>query len=592
MVALGLRRRLLVLARQLKTALAPDAAALPDLASCIDALCDAINESLPTGQIHKRGRGRTRDLGDETPKRITRLMNKLCYARRMRDRAETRLRALQKAKEHDAKHRMTAYVLAKVGLSSPSASARSFADAWSDLVGVGASGCGRTTIGCARDGFSIVVRCLYLEMLENSSRRSALARSLVAAQCASVGACARGTPLVVGVALHFHDEASLRLRSELDSSRASLPGYVFAPSRGRSSKVMQHAVWVEVGSGEPRRLVPTELCALANKSARVVARSLFEVLRTFAACLQAGFGAVSAAEKPWLFHIVVGDGVNTNAAAARILLSWALRDLAYFTYFLFVVKCASHQANLAICSAVTGIPAVCAACNSREAIAMPDSLRCRADRAGAAGSPHRAVCGVIVRIFKYLVSMYYEEFLSSLSAHCARLSFTAQTPADAQRAEMWSGLATLYGEGVIPQMLLACLNSGLDSWTHSLPAAPAPVAARAPGAGEEDSQQHAVRNALAEILRRRLLVVDEHPTMTRFFTFKGHVEAMLLLHFLGIAPSVFTTGSIKVLLKKLEAIAERDCFPSVAQHATVPSAHGACSSAARPHPPHLRTAPL
>ena len=38
---------------------------------------------------------------------------------------------------------------------------------------------------------------------------------------------------------------------------------------------------------------------------------------------------------------------------------------------------------------------------------------------------------------------------------------------------------------------------------------------------------------LLELLRRRLLVVDEHPTLSRMFTFRPHVDALLLMLFLG-----------------------------------------------------------
>ena len=68
--------------------------------------------------------------------------------------------------------------------------------------------------------------------------------------------------------------------------------------------MMQHSVWIQVGGQGPRRFVPTELCALANKTANVIARSLYEVLMTAAKRLQAGFGRGA---RPWLTHVLVGD---------------------------------------------------------------------------------------------------------------------------------------------------------------------------------------------------------------------------------------------------------------------------------------------
>ena len=58
----------------------------------------------------------------------------------------------------------------------------------------------------------------------------------------------------------------------------------------------------------------------------------------------------------WFAHILVGDGVATNEAAARIVLAELKRRPLEggFRYVMLVVKCANHQANLAIGSAVGG----------------------------------------------------------------------------------------------------------------------------------------------------------------------------------------------------------------------------------------------
>ena len=40
---------------------------------------------------------------------------------------------------------------------------------------------------------------------------------------------------------------------------------------------------------------------------------------------------------------------------------------------------------------------------------------------------------------------------------------------------------------------------------------------------------------LVDLLRQRILVVHEQPTLTRTFNFAGHFECLLLLQFLGIA---------------------------------------------------------
>ena len=76
-------------------------------------------------------------------------------------------------------------------------------------------------------------------------------------------------------------------------------------------------------------------------------------------------------------------------------------------YFLIVIRCASHQANLAVTSAVTGR----AACTAARC-ARPAALCARQD--DDSESPHRTVCGAIVRLFKYMISDYYTDFAANL----------------------------------------------------------------------------------------------------------------------------------------------------------------------------------
>jgi hypothetical protein len=299
---------------------------------------------------------------------LKRTQNKLQHARRRYKTAEAALRALQRARDDEPAHCITAEFVAKVALSAPSSSSRAFADAWADLIGVGAVGCSRRTIGRVRDAFSEVVKELYLDQVERAARRSRAAETLETAR--ALGAGSRLADFVV--LLHLHDEASLRLRSSSDVGAA--------PSRGRSSKVMQHSVWVQVGGQGPRRFVPTELCALANKTANVIARSLYEVLKTAATRVQAGFGRGT---RPWLIHVLVGDGVASNEAAAKVLLPWAKRDLSALRCLIVSVKCASHQVNLSIGIAVAGIPAICAAGNSSVVAERSDALGYRQQHADA-----------------------------------------------------------------------------------------------------------------------------------------------------------------------------------------------------------------
>ena len=119
----------------------------------------------------------------------------------------------------------------------------------------------------------------------------------------------------------------------------------------------------------------------------------------------------------------------------------------------------------------------------------------------------------------------------------------------------WADLQKLYGAGVISDGLLQCLNGGLDDWSHCLTSrsASSPVvsagaspassaAAQAPGESVEASPVYSsleeAQDALLQLLLRRVLCVDEHPTVTRMFTFKPHVECLLLMDFLSIFDDV------------------------------------------------------
>ena len=230
-------------------------------------------------------------------------------------------------------------------------------------------------------------------------------------------------------------------------------------------------------------------------------------------------------------HVLVGDGISSNEAAAKIVLPWALRDFPTLEYLIMVVKCASHQANLAIGAAVTCVHAVVAAGQGNSVAARPDAITARKQE-GVAGQPHRTVCGVVVRLFKYLINQYYEEFVSSLRTHATRLVFLQGPPSALALAETakWSRMAELYGESVIPARLLLCLNNGLRSWSHTTSAVAPDHAAPAPGgAAQPPVSEVDVRGVLVEVLRKRLLSVDEKPTLSRFFTFREHIQGLLLL---------------------------------------------------------------
>jgi len=552
-----------------------EATQYPGVAAALRALDAAVLEALPPWRVKRAVAGRPH--ADPLRHR----QNALNYARRAVSKLKARLRALETGKRRAQGSPLTPAFLAKVGLSSPATSARGFHRTWTELVGRGASGVSRSSITFIRDAFVGVVKDMATERLTalavaaQRDRRAAegapgaaqralqaakgapraapralraakgapeaAQRALQAAEgapgaapCALRAAegapeaaqralqaaegaprAAPGAPAFAAVALlHIHDEAALRLRSSTDQA---------AQSRSRSSMVQQHVVSAHIGGGRSIS-VPTEMDALERKTADVLATSLDGVLRPCAEAIGRGLASSSwsglESVASWLVHILVGDGIGTNEAAAKRLLAGVQQAplSGGLRYFVLVVRCASHQANLAVASAVSGRAALC----GEENAAVAPGLQPQEHRvaAGKKKAPHRNLCGAAVRLFKYLVSDYYEDFVANLRAKVERLE---ALPVRHEAHQIAVRLARLYGEEVFPPGLLRILNAGVGSWGTCL---------------EGGHTLAAAREQLFHLLRQRVLVVDEHPTLTRMFTFAGHVHGMLLLTFLDLGDLV------------------------------------------------------
>jgi len=478
------------------------------------ALCNlevAVDECfLAHAPRRRRRRGRE---GLLASKKMARLQAKLKWARAARRRVEKQLERAKLTKDSKKFNRMTPAFLARVALSWPSTCASTFASAWRDLVGVGKSGCSRPTIAKVRDAMAEVVKAMTAAAARKAAKQAVAAavRAPDPPAEATPGASAAPAPGFLAVCfLHIHDEASLRLRS---AGKDDLG----APSRSRQSSVQQHACSLFL-PGQETLPWPTELNALGDKGARVLATALDQVMRPVATLVGECFVQKLGMDRPWFLHILVGDGCKTNEAAAKVVLALARGEpLPHgLRYFLIVVRCASHQANLAIASAVAGRAASAAAFNAAGLGADP--LR---RRLAPFDCPSRAVCAAIVRFYKFLVNAYYGDMCANLQEVVGRMRAREFHENDAAAARAhWDGMAELYGAGVIPPGLLDSMSGGLGAWAHFVP----------PGAEEELDE---AKCKALEILRRRLLVCDEHPTLTRMFTFAPHVEGFLLLHFLG-----------------------------------------------------------
>jgi hypothetical protein len=102
----------------------------------------------------------------------------------------------------------------------------------------------------------------------------------------------------------------------------------------------------------------------------------------------------------FLVHVLVGDGIYTNNKAGRIVLaeSWRLRVHEALCYLLILVVCGNHQANLSLASAVQGKIA-------NTAFRMALTIE-QANAGENFKSAHTQVCGVAVRLSKYLINDY------------------------------------------------------------------------------------------------------------------------------------------------------------------------------------------
>jgi len=354
---------------------------------------------------------------------------------------EKKLARLQQVKNKQRTNRMSPRFITKVILSQPSTCARAFAGAWRDLVGIGDFGCGRPTIGRIRDAFAGV--CKSMCLLQTRSAGAAACKAAVAL------AAFLDEPLLCASVLHIHDEASLRLRSTSDA----LPGM---RGRHRSSKVQQHAVSLHFQSQPGVRWL-VELDPLSDKTAATLATSLQRVLRPLGETVGEVFASNGAMrQRPWLVHFLVGDGASTNEAAAKVLLAWVRRDPLPndLRYFLIVIRCASHQSNLAVSSVVAGRAAL---------VGATSSAPIDAKLGGFAG---RSVCGAIARLFKFLVSDYEAEFAANLRDLIGSLRASRPLPALLAQQKAWQDLRELYGEGVLPEEALRILNGGFSELVH------------------------------------------------------------------------------------------------------------------------------
>ena len=153
------------------------------------------------------------------------------------------------------------------------------------------------------------------------------------------------------------------------------------------------------------------------------------------------------------------------------------------------------------------------------------------------------------RLFKYLINDYYEEFCTNVTNWVSTdLTLVEHEEADrtlwgrGQEADrtLWGRgqdiqkLRELYTSHVIPDTMVELWNNGAGHLSHKLP---------------PDVEASASRSILVSrfttFIVKYLLTPDEHPTLTRFFTFRKVIDAMLTMDIIGLPQKLLKLGQIQ-----------------------------------------------
>ena len=382
--------------------------------------------------------------------------------------------------------------LLRVITCAPHTSARALEEGFRLATGTDACTISRKSMGS--------IKSAWIEMYRDME--IARAHRLIARQQVDTGS--QNGKFHSVVLTHVQDEADLRLLS------ADLRDGPAVPRRGRASKVQVNVL--DLWAKDQRVSLPEELQALGNKTAATLATCFESLLRRVSSgALPATGGmpetwfvlpATGDMPETWFVHVMTGDGIPTNEASGKMLWSCIQqKPLAQnCRYFLIMVKCGNHQAALTAKYAVVGDGA----------------------KAVSSDKSYADVTSTAVRLFKYCIGDYYEEFVRSIRCHVyARLD---DLPTEIGSLPQAASLQELYTEHVVPDAVLRHIAGVL-----SLSAA----------------TRADVVDSWVKFLVGYILKPDDHPTLTRFFTFRGCVDRMVLVSILGLASEVFVVQRVE-----------------------------------------------
>jgi len=295
---------------------------------------------------------------------------------------------------------------------------------------------------------------------------------------------------------HVHDEVSYRLVSR----KAPDAGEDYGVHRQLHSKCQMDAC--EVHIGDEHVSWPSEFRAMAKKDGYTIASCIIFLVVDILHAVAQGVEEAGRrqADPVKLIHLCTGDAVNTNENVLKRLLYYFLRIVGLI-YRLIAFKCWAHQSNLVVHVAV---------CDG--VVAKPDKncpLACN-----------------LTRIFKYLIPSHASDYETNLARQVVSKLKFEEGPRDPTQSWL-APLQALYGKHVVPDDLVAILNS------------PTPWTCRP----RDMSKQLDVTRRLIRLLVVLLLRNDEHPVVTRFFTFTPCVNRVTLMKILDLDEDLFSSGT-------------------------------------------------
>ena len=171
----------------------------------------------------------------------------------------------------------------------------------------------------------------------------------------------------------------------------------------------------------------------------------------------------------------------------------------------------------------------------------------------AGGKLHGDIVGVAVRLYKFLIADYYDEFAYSVRAWVDRvLKVMPHCGADAARQAAIARMQSLYTEHVLPDDLIARWNNGIGhGMCHVLLA----------GQNPEEERPRLVK-LFTEWIINHLLKIDSAPTLTRFFTFRACTDRMFTMHLIGMPTNALIVTSIQPRKDNQTRLTIEDFFPA------------------------------